>query len=232
MPKRSTAGTAVLACLIMGAAVTGCTGSGTSEEPSADQLLDDANEAMSGLKSVTIDTVIQMTGGDDWSGHLVTDLKGTCAYTTAAATGGARLEQLRIGGTDYVRPNRAYLKASGLKMTSTDEQKRWIKTPAAESKPGDGLSRCTHEFTSFGEATKGEASEIDGTPAVALKVADEKSEGGSYVFHVATEGKPYILEVVYKDAEFDSVTSFSAFDEPLDVRPPDESEVVDTGGTG
>lgn len=37
---------------------------------------------------------------------------------------------------------------------------------------------------------------------------------------------------VYKDAEFDSVTSFSAFDEPLDVRPPDESGVVDTGGTG
>ncbi|MFJ9111695.1 hypothetical protein [Streptomyces sp. NPDC102283] len=230
MRKISTAGTAVLACLVVGAALTGCTDGGTSEETSASRLLDDANAAMSDLKSVTIETATKVTGGEDRSSHLVTDLKATCVFRTATASG-ARLDQIRIEGADYIRPNRTHMEESGRKVAGKGEQRLWVKELSSESKPGDELSDCTHEFTSFGEATKGESSEIDGVPTVLLKVPDKETKG-EFGFHVATEGKPYILKVVYKDATFDNTVSFSAFDEPLDVRPPGKDDVIDMSGVG
>lgn len=224
-----TAVTAALACLVMGVAVTGCADGGAAEPLSADQMLDDANATMRALKSVTIDTVTKVTGGDDHSGRLTTDLKGKCAFKSTSATG-ASLEQIRIDGTDYVRPNRTYLEESGRDMVGAGKQDRWAKTPASKSQPGDGLSQCTHEFASFGQVDKGEPAKVNGAPAIPLKVTDE--EDGSFTFYVATEGKPYILKVVYKDDEFDTTTSFSAFDEPLDVQPPDKAKVLDMSSIG
>ncbi|MGA4972470.1 hypothetical protein ACPCC5_27335 [Streptomyces pseudogriseolus] len=221
--------TAVLACLVVGIAVTGCADGGAAEPPSADQMLDDANATMGALKSVTIHTVTKVTGGDDFSSRLTTDLKGTCAFKTTSVTG-ASLEQIRIDGTDYIRPNRTYLEESGRRMVGADEQDRWAKVPASKSQPGDGLAQCTREFASFGRVDKGEPTKVNGAPAIPLKVTDEKD--GSFTFYIAAEGKPYILKVVYKDDEFDTTTSFSAFDEPLDVQPPDRAKVLDMSGIG
>ncbi|GAA1433686.1 hypothetical protein GCM10009601_56750 [Streptomyces thermospinosisporus] len=220
--------TAVLACLLMGVTATGCTDGGPAE-PSADQLLDDANATMRALRSVTIATVTRTTGGDDLTTRLTTDLEGTCTFKASSASGAA-IEQIRIDGTDYVRPNRAYLEESGRRMSRPGKQDRWIKTSADESQPGDGLSRCTHEFASFGRAEKGEPAEVDGTPAITLKVTDDKD--GTFTFYIAAEGKPYILKAVYKDARLQTTTSFSAFDKPLDVRPPDKAKVLDMTGLG
>ncbi|MGV9560274.1 hypothetical protein [Streptomyces sp. NPDC003522] len=224
-----TAVMAVLACLVMGGAVTGCADGSGVEPLSADQMLDDANARMRALTSVTIDTVTKVTRGDDRSSRLTTDLKGKCAFKSTSATG-ASLEQIRIDGTDYVRPNRTYLEESGWHMVGAEKQDRWGKTSASKSQPGDGLSQCTYEFASFGQADKGEPTKVDGAPAIPLKVADEKD--GSFTFYVATEGKPYILKVVYKDDEFQTTTSFSAFDEPLDIQPPDKTKVLDMSGIG
>lgn len=187
--------TAALACLVMGVAVTGCADGSAAEPLSADQMLDDANDTMRALKSVTIDTVTKVTGGDDRSSRLTTDLKGKCAFKSTSATG-ASLEQVRIDGTDYVRPNRTYLEESGRDMVGADKQDRWVKTPSSKSHPGDGLSQCTHEFASFGQVDKGEPTKVYGAPAIPLKVTDESDKGGSFTFYVATEGKPYILKVV------------------------------------
>ncbi|MFE0652655.1 hypothetical protein ACFVZH_29180 [Streptomyces sp. NPDC059534] len=63
-------------------------------------------------------------------------------------------------------------------------------------------------------------------------VTDEADQGGRYTFYVATEGKPYILKVVYKGAGRQSTTSYSAFDEPLDVRPPAEADILDMSAAG
>ncbi|MBP2401246.1 hypothetical protein [Streptomyces syringium] len=219
--------TAALACLVVGATVAGCTdGATTTKEPSAERMLDDANDTMNALTSVTIDGNTTKAAGGGYSNHLTTDLKDRCASRTTWATTGAALEQVRIGATDYVRPNRTYLKQwSGRSMTGSKDQSRWAKVPAGEAKAGDGLAECTWEFVSFGVATKGERTVVDGTPAVPLTVTDEADKGGSYTFYVATEGKPYILKVVYKGTEFHSTTSFSAFDKPLDVRPPAKADV-------
>ncbi|MFJ9544282.1 hypothetical protein ACIRPX_44755 [Streptomyces sp. NPDC101225] len=224
-----TAVTAALACLVMGGAVTGCGDRSAAEPLAADQMLDDANATMRALTSVTIDTVTKATGGDDRSSHLTTDLKGKCAFESTSATG-AGLEQIRIDGTDYVRPNRTYLEESGRHMGGADKQDRWVKVPVSKSQPGDGLSQCTYEFASFGQVDDGEPAKVNGVPAIPLKVTDEKD--GSFTFYVAAEGKPYILKVVYKGDEFDTTTSFSAFDGPLDVQPPDKAKVLDMSDIG
>lgn len=226
----STAVTATLACLALGAAAAGCTDDSTAAELSADQMLEKANATMRGLTSVTIDAATTVTAGDDYSSRLRTDLQGKCVFKMTSATG-ASLEQIRIGGTDYVRPNRVYLEQSGQGMADGKDQKLWVKVPASQAEPGDGLTECKHPFTHFGVATKGEPTKVNGNQAIPLVVTDKTDKGGSYTFYVATEGKPYILKVVYKGARFHSTTSFSAFDEPLDVRPPAQAEVLSRSGS-
>ncbi|MEU2249499.1 hypothetical protein [Streptomyces sp. NPDC019224] len=218
---------AASACLFVGVTVTGCTDDGSAMKgSSAEQMLDDANAVMRGLTSVTIKTVTKKNGGDVTSTRLSTDLKATCAFTMTSSTG-AGLEQIRTDGTDYVRPNRAYLEESGYDVAGTGQQDLWAKTPADTAQPGDGLAGCTQEFASFGEVSEGGPAEVDGAPAMVLKVADGTDKGGSFAFYVATEGKPYLLKVVYEGEEVSTTTSFSAFDEPLDVHVPDADEVVD-----
>ncbi|MFI0850624.1 hypothetical protein ACH4TX_04310 [Streptomyces sp. NPDC021098] len=217
--------TAALACLALGAALAGCTHGASAEapspskEPTARQLIDTANDTMKALTSVTIDANSFDASGEDRSTRLRTDLKGRCAYKTTWPAG-PRIEQIRIGETDYVRTNRAYDKRwPGKGGPDTHDSNRWITSPSSEA-PDNGLADCTWDFTTFGVAKKRGPSEVDGRPAIRLIVTDKEDEGGAYNFHIATEGKPYILKVVYEGAEYHSVTTFSAFDEPLDVRPP------------
>jgi len=223
--------TAALACVATGGVVAGCSADGSSgDEPSAEQLLDDANDTMTALKSVTVDgKTTTVAGGEGFSSRLTTDLKGTCR-SSRTWTNGARLEQIRIGDADYVRPNRTYMELAGKEVAGKGEQQRWVKSPAGETAletEEAGLSNCTREFASFGTATKGEPTEVGGRPAIPLVVTDEADKGGTYTFYVATKGKPYLLSVVYKGADYHSTTSFSAFDEPLDVRPPADTDVLD-----
>lgn len=110
------------------------------------------------------------------------------------------------------------------------EQGRWIKIPASESTPDDGLSDCTYKFTSFGEVAKGHPTKVNRISAIMLKVTDTEYKSTSFTFYVAAEGKPYILKVVAKDDQFDSTTSFTAFDEPLNVQVPDKGDVLDVNG--
>lgn len=79
--------------------MAGCAGDGAAKEISADQLLDDANETMRALKSVTIVTATKATKGDDRSIRMTTGFKDVCAVRTTWASG-ASLEQLRIDGSD------------------------------------------------------------------------------------------------------------------------------------
>jgi hypothetical protein len=227
MRTTSAAASAVLLCLA-GAFVSGCTeASDEPKEESAQQILDRANDTMSALTSVTSEARTEPADGEAYSSHDTTDLKSRCTHRITW-DGRGTLEQIRIGDTDYVRPSRAYLDAwSGSRTAGAAEQKRWLKVPADRAQPGDGLAVCRHEFTSFGVATKGGRAEVDGTPALALKVTDKTVKEGSYTFYVAAEGKPYILKVVYAGTDFHTTTTYSAFDEPLDIRPPADADVLD-----
>ncbi|MGW5603528.1 hypothetical protein ACWEWL_31160 [Streptomyces rochei] len=229
LTRTTTAARAVLGCLLAGALTTGCGVGDTGGTRSADELLEDANATMRALKSVRIDSTSTAARGGTVTSRLVTDLRSRCSGRTTFSEGGS-LEQIRLGETDYVRPDRAYLeqwKPGGV----TGEQRLWIKTPADSARPGDGLSSCTRPFASFGKAKKGKTSRVAGRAAVELTVTDAGDgggQGGTYTFHVATEGDPHLLRVAYKGADFDTTTTFTAFDEPLDIKAPDPAEVLDS----
>ncbi|MFH8759578.1 hypothetical protein [Streptomyces atroolivaceus] len=218
-----------LTCLLAGVALVGC--GGGDDEPaqkSADAMLDEANTRMGELKSLTIE-ISNEVGADTVTWQMTTDLKSRCKVRNTFSRSGT-LEQIRIGETDYVRPDKAYLETWSGNDLGTARPGKWAKVPVAEAKPGGGLSQCTRPFESFGKATKGESTRIDGREALGVRVTDPSDKEGAYTFYVATEGEPYLLKAVYKGGEGGkqlTTTSFSDFDEPLDIRPPASAEVLD-----
>jgi hypothetical protein len=218
-----------LTCLLAGAALAGC-GGGDDEaaEKPADVMFEEANDRMGELKSLTIE-ITNEVGDDTVTWRMTTDLKSRCQVSNTYSRSGT-LEQIRIDETDYVRPDEAYLETWSGKDLGSTRPGKWAKVPVADSEPGDGLSQCTRPFESFGTVTKGESTRIDGRKALGLKVTDPSDKEGTYTFYVATEGEPYLLKAVYKGGEGGkqlTTTSFSDFDEPLDIRPPASAEVLD-----
>ncbi|MFJ5731815.1 hypothetical protein [Streptomyces paradoxus] len=217
-------------CLLAGTALAGCGAGGTGEEKSAGVILDEANATMRKLDSVTVDITNRTTSGGTVTSHLVTDLDGRCSSRTTWSGGGV-LEQIRLGTTDYVRPNRAYLQKWKKKPGVTGDRKLWVKTPVdPASSGGDGLTSCERPFDSFGTARKGGSTRLGGTRAVEVIVTDKADKEGTYTFYVAEDGEPYLLKTVYESAAQRTTTSFSGFDEPLNLRAPKPDEVLSTEG--
>lgn len=197
-----------------GVALTGCGGGTAAVEASPKEMLDDANKAMKSLKSVTISMETEKSSGAGSTAVLQTDLKSKCASTTISDNGD-QLEQVWIGGKHYTR-------ADGKKA-----QRRWVKLPVYEAELDSGRPiDCTWPFASFGKVAKGKPAKVGGKPAIKLVATDDKVKGGTYTYYIATKGKPYVLTVDFKDATYRTTTSFSAFDEPLDIRPP--ADAVDS----
>ncbi|MFF4258241.1 hypothetical protein ACFY1L_44355 [Streptomyces sp. NPDC001663] len=230
MRNMAAAVTTALTCLLTGAAVSGCGGDGSADERSAEEILDDANDTMRALKSVRIDVTADATKGGTVTSRLVTDLDDRCRAKTTWSEGGS-LEQIRLGETDYVRPDRTYLQRWKGDTSVRSSLKLWVKSPVEEGQDGEnGLTSCERSFDSFGKATKGRITRIDGRNALALTVTDESVKEGTYTFYVATDGKPYLLRTVYKGTDYHTTTSFSDFDEPLNVQAPKPAEVLDVEG--
>jgi hypothetical protein len=224
---RTKASTAAL-CLFLGAVAVGCADVGErADTRSADQLLDEANLTMKALTSVTI--VMDVTsagGGRRYSSRLTTDLKSRCTLK-ATWSYGSELEQIRIGETDYIHPNDVYLEMWGRKTVPAMRHSRWLKSPVSAAKGADNLVDCAWPFSSFGKATKGNPTELDGKPVIPVEVVDDEVEGGIYTFYVAAEGKPYLLKVDYKEAQHHRITNFRGFNKRLDIQPPAAADVLD-----
>ncbi|MEW2462554.1 hypothetical protein AB0872_17840 [Microbacterium sp. NPDC047426] len=219
-------------CLLASAALAGCGAGGTGENRSAGDILDEANARMRKLDSVTVDITNRTTSSGTVTSHLVTDLDGRCRSKTTWSEGGT-LEQIRLDETDYVRPDRAYLQKWKNKPGVTGDQRLWVKTPVKQAAAGgNGLTSCERPFDSFGTAKKGGTARVGDTEAIELIVTDKADKEGTYTFYVAREGEPYLLKTVYKSAAQQTTTSFSGFDEPLNVRAPKPDEVLSAGGTG
>ncbi|MGA5900406.1 hypothetical protein [Streptomyces venetus] len=220
--------TTALACLLAATALAGCGAGGDSEEKSAGALLDEANATMRKLGSVTVDITNRTPRGSVTS-HLVTDLGSRCRSKTTWSAGGT-LEQIRLGETDYVRPDRAYLQKWKKYPGATGEQRLWVKTPVDEAGSGDGLTSCERPFDSFGTAKKGGSARVGDTEALRLIVTDKADKEGTYTFYVAAEGKPYLLKTVYKSAAQQTTTAFSGFDAPLGIQAPKADKVLSVPG--
>ncbi|MFF4442605.1 hypothetical protein [Streptomyces sp. NPDC001621] len=139
------------------------------------------------------------------------------------------MEQVRIGGTDYIHPNNAYLELWGRATVPAMRHKPWLKSPASAAKGADNLVDCAWPFSSLaeGKATLGDATKLDGKPVVSVNLAEEVAEGRLYTFYIAAEGKPYLLRIDYRDPHHRTVRKFSGFNDRLVVRPPAAADILD-----
>jgi hypothetical protein len=218
---------------MVGGITVGCADAGetthtrsASNTRSAKELLNEANRTMKALTSVTVVKSAGSSSAQSMSGRLVTDLKRRCTFK-AAWSSGARLEQVRIGETDYIRGNDVYFVLWGRETVPAMRKKSWLKSPVSAAKGADELADCAWPFSSFGKATKGKPTEVDGRPVIPIKVRDGEAGRASYTFYVAAEGDPYILKVVYEVSGLHFTREFSDFNKPLSIRPPAADDVLD-----
>ncbi|MFG2123917.1 hypothetical protein [Streptomyces sp. NPDC048710] len=231
---RTQASTAAL-CLFVGAVAVACADAGDTadvrpaETRSAGQLLNEADRTMKALTSVTIVTHVSSTGGGvRYSSRVTTDLENRCTLK-ATWSQGARMEQIRIGETDYIHPNDAYLELWGRPTVPAMRHKPWLKSPASAAKGADNLVDCAWRYSSLaeGKATKRDLTELDGKPVIPVQLADDMVEGGLYTFYVAAEGKPYLLRIDYQEPHHRTIREFSGFNNRFDIHPPAAADVLD-----
>ncbi|MGQ4420400.1 hypothetical protein ACN6LA_000374, partial [Streptomyces sp. SAS_269] len=79
------------------------------------------------------------------------------------------------------------------------------------------------------DATRGKTTTVGGTPAIVLHEKDGKDR---YTLYVATEGKPYLLQVDSASGAKEPVhLSFSDYDKPVPARKP-AGKVIDLDALG
>ncbi|MFJ8031532.1 hypothetical protein [Streptomyces sp. NPDC096032] len=228
------ASTAAL-CLCVGAVTVGCADTGdpaharTAEIRSADQILNETDRTMKALTSVTFTTDVSTTdSGRRYSSRVTTDLEHRCRMT-AVWSQGAAMEQIRIGQTDYIHPNDAYLELWGRTTVPAMRHKPWLKSPASAARGADNLVDCAWPFSSIakGRATLGDVTELDDKPVISVNVKEEVAEGGVYTFYIAAEGKPYLLRIDYRTPRHRAIRKFSGFNDRLAVQSPAAADVLD-----
>ncbi|AVV42498.1 hypothetical protein C6376_14760 [Streptomyces sp. P3] len=216
----------------MGAVAVGCAGGAGDtadavDTRSADRLLGEADRTMKALTSVTVVREVT-TARNRHSSRLTTDLKSRCRVKSTASSG-SEMEQIRIGGTDYIRGNDVYFELWGRETVPAMRLKPWLKSPVSAAKGADLLADCAWRFlpSSSGKATRDDPTELDGVQVIPVEVADGEVEGGVFTYYVAAEGKPYLLRVDYKERHSRRVTKFSAFNDRVDIQPPPAADVLD-----
>ncbi len=205
------------------AAVVGCgeADDGGIADESAEDLVVLATEAMRDLKSVHVEGNLSTPKGRDVTLDLSMSTVGNCSGTVGL--GGGSLEVLQVDGDGWYRADAAYWQAA-----QPDDAAEIIRTLGDSWVVADGspymASFC--ELDSFLDGTfepfdrqrfeKGDTDRV-GTEEVVEFKGNESSS-----VYVATDDPHYILKLAGKEGQ----TSFSDFDEDIEVEAPAEEDTV------
>jgi hypothetical protein len=145
----------------------------------------------------------------------------------------AKVELLRVGGKQYMKPDAAFWKMTAAAQANTIIQvvgDRWVVVPAS-NKDLSGLFTVTdidQILDPDGTLTKGPVKPINGTPAISL--VEGGSDGGT--LYVATTGEPYPLELAGPTAA-DGGLDFTEFGETFsDLKAPAAADTLDLSKIG
>ncbi|MFE2041021.1 hypothetical protein ACFXAZ_08825 [Streptomyces sp. NPDC059477] len=166
---------------------------------------------------------------------MAVDRKGDCAGTFGF-DGQGEAELIKTGGSLYLRYDEAFLRAQSEGEPQEDVDAtvallagQWTRTSATDADGTDIGAFCDLDTVLAGaggvrsDATRGETTTVDGTPAIVLR---EKDGADTYTLYVATEGEPYLLRVDSAAANDPGSVVFSDFDEPVPADEP-SGEVID-----
>ncbi|MFE6285917.1 hypothetical protein [Streptomyces sp. NPDC057877] len=210
-----------------------------SEEPFAGltggEIAERALEATLGASSlrVTGDVPDETTGGT-LDLDMAMDHKGECAGTLGMDGGKADL--VKTGDTVYMRYDEAFLRAQGEGESPAEADAavdmladKWTSMSATGEDMADITGFCDLDTLLGGDervhsnATRGQTTSVDGTPAIVLQEKDGKDR---YTLYVATEGEPYLLRLDSTAASDPGTLTFSEHDQPVQAKRP-TGEILD-----
>ncbi|MCD0483355.1 hypothetical protein LO771_13325 [Streptacidiphilus sp. ASG 303] len=197
----------------------------------AQQIAARASAAMKSLHSVTVD-MKGAPGGDVPGFHMRMDTRGDCAGTLDLGKGGAEL--VKAGRTVYLRYDEAFWRSQGKDGAAAARylHGRWVRIRSTDSDYKDMASMCDLRdlLGGFDEDTagmrKGARTTVGGRAAVVLSGKDGKATETAYV---ATEGRPWVLQLVSTGGGDDGTVRFSGFDRPVAARVPAAKDVTTLG---
>jgi hypothetical protein len=188
------------------------------------------------VKATTGATSLRMKGDipdEEDGGTIRIDMalnkKGECAGTMSI-DGQGKADLVKTGDTVYMKYDEAFLRAQGKGQSKSETDGvvellagKWTKMSATGSDAKDIASFCDLDTVLAGaedvnsDATRGKTTTVDGTPAIVLHEKDGKDR---YTLYVATEGKPYLLQVDSISAKDPGTLTFSEYNKPVPAKTP------------
>jgi hypothetical protein len=212
---------AVLSAAIL-AAVTGCGGSGSSADPlagmTAQQIYARSLDNLKAASSVRLTGSIVTFGGALTMN--LTEGPGGCTGSLGAQGAGS-VGVVGIGGKLWIKPDRQYLKSSGVSAALTNLLTgKYLSTTGKSANLATlcGLSRVTSQLGSGSTFTKGTATTISGQRVLQIKATGQ--QGSEYVTNSASP------QVVRLDTG-SGIMDFSDYNAPLTLTPPPANLTVD-----
>lgn len=195
-------------------------------ETSVEQVLEDAEEAMSELESVRLSGEIVEDGGTLDMDVLIST-SGDCEGSVGMEGGGS-FELMQVDGVSYFKPDQEFWEAqagSSAERLMDLAGDKWVTNSADPSGFGE---LC--DLDSFLESLEAEpedaeidgTEEIDGTDAVRLTFTSE--DGNDGVAFIAGEDPHRILRF---DVDGEGQVDFTDFDEELSVEEPAAEDTFD-----
>lgn len=239
--RRTSALTAISTMLMVGVSACGGEGSGAAEDKSyADEspktIVADAKAAMSGLKTVHLGGS-GVDDGDTVTFDLSLSTAGDCSGTLGLPDGALTL--LVIGGESWFKGDKAFWTSSAGGDAAGVMDMVGNKWVVGGKDLGDMSELCdwdqfSGDFLGMLEVNalqnltiKATEDEIDGQPVV--KLEDRSSDLGA--IYVSAEEPHHVVKVTNGGKEKSDLT-FSAFDEPLDLKPPPPKRQIDFNNMG
>ncbi|MEU2453315.1 MULTISPECIES: hypothetical protein [unclassified Streptomyces] len=229
--------TAGAACLLVlaGGGAAGADDNGVADE-SAQAIAQASRKAMAGVTSMRLVGKVTNTSGTT-ALDLRFDEQGNCVGSVTPAGDMGRADIIKRGNDVWMKLDDALLKAqvpgAGGDDTVALVNGRYLHGTTNSPMLSEFAQICDlnffkKEFSSkpaSEQLVKGARSTVDGRPAITV---DSRSEGRTGTYQVSTEGEPYLLRVQGTEKSGDAVTAtFSAFDEPVEARPPAPADSVD-----
>jgi hypothetical protein len=220
--------------LLAGPVLVACTGGGSTgaatssasstaangvEKLSAQEILDQSKQA---AKSASW---VHLTGTQNGTTLDLTIGKDTA--TGSVIEGGLTAQLLAVGGTTYIKGDKAFWDSSSGAGSGDVLAGKWVVAGSTKGVDTSGLDQFTDVgravdtvLTPTGSLTKGGVSSIDGQSVVALTDSD-----GSTLY-VALDGPPYPVRIEPKDPTTNPPT-FSDWNVPVTIAAPPPDQVVD-----
>ncbi|MFG2846914.1 DUF2092 domain-containing protein [Kitasatospora sp. NPDC048296] len=195
------------------------------------QILQQATAALKGASSLKLDANVT-NSGSPVEMHMSIDTKGDCNGSIGMGAKG-RADLLRTPQQTYMRPDATMLKdisggnTEGAKLFNG----RWMTGVQDDADLKDmahlcDLSQLTKELTnSSNKATKVGTDTVNGQPAVKLHITSTNDSPAD--LWVAAQGTPWPLKMAGNDSSGSATMTFSAFNVPVDVTPPANSDTID-----